>query len=178
MKKNIILDSFIIAICILGCFLIPDKIENSVFVFIGISMLMIIIVLTFTDIIKMLIMKTNKQTIDLIITELVLLSEEEEKPIQVWEMQGRTSLLIGKDEKEHPVDIDLRETEYSALIDDQHAVLNYAGGDWYIEDLYSNNGIRIRKKEDGVCYQIAKEHPCKLAKGDILLIANTKLLLR
>lgn len=47
-----------------------------------------------------------------------------------------------------------------------------------IEDLHSNNGVRIQKRRDGQCYKLAKDRPCKLIKGDIVLIANTKLLVR
>lgn len=113
-----------------------------------------------------------------VVTEAVLLDDDAERPIRTWELKGKISLLIGKDGKDHPVDIDLNDTEYSALVDEQHATLNYVSGDWYVEDLYSKNGLRIRKREDGACYKIAKDKPCKVVKGDILLVANTKLLFR
>ncbi len=106
----------------------------------------------------------------------VILLDEFERPIKSWSLSGKTSLMIGRENKYENVDIDLEECEYSALIDFQHAVLNYCMEQWYIEDLYSKNGIRIRKTEDSVCYRIAKDKPCRLSRGDVILVANTKLL--
>ena len=48
---------------------------------------------------------------------------------------------------------------------------------WFVEDLNSHNGIRIRKIDDGVCYKIMQNHPCRLKPGDVIYIANTKLLI-
>lgn len=110
------------------------------------------------------------------IRELILL-DEDEKPIKSWDLAGKTSMVVGKNNEDEPVDVDLEECEYSALIDYQHAVLNYCRDSWYVEDLQSHNGIRIRKIDDGVCYKVMKNLPCRLMPGDMLLIANTKLLL-
>lgn len=109
------------------------------------------------------------------IRELILL-DENEKPVKSWDLAGKVSLLIGRDNPEEPVDVDLEECEYSALIDEQHAVLNYCMDAWYVEDLNSRNGIRIRKVDDGLCYRVMKNRPCRLMPGDLLFIANTKLL--
>lgn len=114
------------------------------------------------------------------ITELILL-DEHDKPIKSWDLMGKTSLLIGKEnDKENDkenVDVDLDECEYSALIDHQHALLNYCLDYWYIEDIYSRNGVRVQMINDGICYKVAKDRPCRLNAGDIILIANTKLLI-
>lgn len=110
------------------------------------------------------------------VRELILL-DENDKPIKSWDLAGRVSLLIGRDNLEEPVDVDLEECEYSALIDYQHAVLNYCMDAWFVEDLNSQNGIRVRKIDDGLCYKIMKNRPCRLMPGDILYIANTKLLI-
>lgn len=110
------------------------------------------------------------------ITSIALLNEEDEV-IREWNMEGEVSLLIGKDTGGDMIDIDLMESAYATLIDVQHAVMNYAGKDWYIEDLYSTNGISIEKQSDMIRYKISKERPCKIEKGDILYIANTKLLI-
>lgn len=45
--------------------------------------------------------------------------------------------------------INLQNTEYGGMVDRQHAVLNYAAGQWYIEDLGSRNGVRIQDAKDG-----------------------------
>ena len=123
--------------------------------------------------------KTNEMAVHThhAITELALLNEED-RVIKTWELTGRVSLLIGRENGIQDVDIDLEESAYSALVDYQHAVLNYAMENWFIEDLSSNNGVRIQKRQDGQCYKLAKDKPCKLLKGDIILIANTKLLVR
>ncbi len=110
------------------------------------------------------------------IRELILL-DENEKPVKAWDLAGKVSLLIGRDCPDEQVDVDLEECEYSALIDYQHAVLNYCMDTWFIEDLNSQNGIRIRKVDDGVCYKIMKNRPCRLMPGDMIYIANTKLLI-
>lgn len=110
------------------------------------------------------------------IQELILL-DENEKPIKAWDLAGKVSLLIGRDNPQEPVDVDLEECEYSALIDEQHAVLNYCMDAWYVEDLNSHNGIRVRKVNDGLCYRVMKDRPCRLASGDLIYIANTKLLI-
>lgn len=109
------------------------------------------------------------------VRQLVLL-DEEGRPIKTWDMAGRVSLIIGKKNKEENVDVDLSDCAYSALIEDCHAVLNYSSGSWFVEDLSLENGIRIKKVEDGRCYQVMKR-PCKVLAGDVLYIANTKLLL-
>lgn len=61
------------------------------------------------------------------------------------------------------------------MVDRQHAVLNYAAGQWYIEDLGSRNGVRIQDAKDGKLYQVSKEHPCRINAGDIIFIGNTRL---
>lgn len=118
----------------------------------------------------------NMEEIGKSIRELILL-DENEKPVKAWDLAGRISLLIGRDNPNEPVDVDLEECEYSALIDELHAVLNYCLDSWYIEDLNSRNGIRVRKISDGVCYRVMKNMPCRLEAGDLIMIANTKLLI-
>ncbi len=106
---------------------------------------------------------------------LSLLSEED-KPIRSWNLTGKTAVIIGRAYKDMDVDIDLSDCEYSALINIQHAVMNYCLDTWYLEDLGSQNGIQIKKVEDGKCYQVASGRPCKISAGDVIYIAKTKLL--
>lgn len=88
--------------------------------------------------------------------------------------------LAGFDEatakKGMELDIDLSDCEYSSFIDFQHAVLNFCLDQWYVEDLGSQNGVKVGKVEDGECYRVI-HRPCKVVAGDVLYIANTKLLL-
>lgn len=106
----------------------------------------------------------------------LLLLDESGKPIKSWDLQGKISLIIGKAGQNQELDIDLSDCEYSSFIDFQHAVLNFCLDQWYVEDLGSQNGVKVRKVEDGECYKII-HRPCRVVAGDVLYIANTKLLL-
>jgi len=108
-------------------------------------------------------------------TQLMLL-DEHDKPLKSWDLAGKTALIVGKKNEEEDVDVDLEDCEYSAFIDNQHAVLNYCLDSWYLEDLGSQNGVRIRKAEDGICYQVTGR-PCRILAGDVIYIASTRLLL-
>lgn len=108
-------------------------------------------------------------------TQLMLL-DERNKPLKSWDLAGKTALIIGKKNEEEDVDVDLEDCEYSAFIDNQHAVLNYCLDSWYLEDLGSQNGVKIRKAEDGICYQVTGR-PCRILAGDVIYIASTRLLL-
>lgn len=106
----------------------------------------------------------------------LILLDEQGKPIKAWDLQGRTALIIGKAGQGQELDVDLSDCEYSSFIDFQHAVINFCLDQWYVEDLNSQNGVKVKKVEDGECYRVI-HRPCKIATGDVLYIANTKLLL-
>ncbi|EOS24809.1 hypothetical protein C804_05057 [Lachnospiraceae bacterium A4] len=107
--------------------------------------------------------------------QLILLNEQG-KPVKAWSLEGKTSLIIGKSGKNQELDVDLLDCEYSSFVDFQHAALNFCMDQWYIEDLESHNGVKIKKVEDGECYRVL-HRPCRVMAGDILYIANTTLLL-
>ncbi|MBG9943124.1 FHA domain-containing protein [Brevibacillus formosus] len=111
------------------------------------------------------------------VTKLVLLDEEGES-VKEWFIQGETSLLIGKSSAQNEVDIDLADAEYAALISKQHAVLNQASGDWFIEDIHSKNGTGIKQPNKRDKSKLEIEQPHKVKAGDIIYIANTRLLLK
>lgn len=111
------------------------------------------------------------------IMEAVLLSEEDTE-LHVWDIYGKTSLVIGRDVKENQVDIDLNESPCAGMVDIEHAVMNYSAGSWYIEDLGSRNGIRIKKVWDKKIYQVSAGAPCRLEQGDILYVGMNRVLLR
>ena len=117
----------------------------------------------------------HQQGAEPVIRELVLL-DESNKPIRSWNLAGRVSVIIGRANKEEDVDVDLEGCEYGAFVDYQHAALNYSLDQWYVEDLGSSNGVRVQKVEDGNCYRIT-DRPCRVMAGDVLYIANTRLLL-
>ena len=109
------------------------------------------------------------------IAKLVLLNDEGES-VKEWYIHGETSLLIGKTGAEGEVDIDLSDSEYASLISKHHAVLNYASGQWFIEDLDSRSGVGIRRAGGKRANQLEPEEPCRIHSGDVISIANTRLL--
>ena len=106
----------------------------------------------------------------------LILLDEQDKPVKSWDMAGRISIVIGRAGGEEDVDVDLEDCAFSGFVDFQHAVLNFCLEQWYVEDLGSQNGVKIRKAEDGECYRVIGR-PCRVEAGDILYIANTRLLL-
>jgi len=106
----------------------------------------------------------------------LILLDAQGKPAKSWNLEGKTSLIIGKSGQNQELDVDLSDCEYSCFIDFQHAVLNFSMDQWYVEDLESHNGVKVQKVEDGECYRVL-HRPCKVTAGDILYIADTKLLL-
>lgn len=137
--------------------------------------LVIIALIVFIKIIGKL---DEKKSYDTNAINSIALVNENNEIIKEWNLSEKVSMVIGKNNKENKVDIDLSQSIYSNLIDYEHAVLNYAGGGWYIEDLCSNNGVSMEKKEDNILYKVANYSPCIIKKGDILFIGKTKLLLR
>jgi len=109
--------------------------------------------------------------------QLILLNEDDQE-ISSWDISGRTSLVIGRDAGENQVDINLAGATYAGFVDIEHAVLNYAGGCWHIEDLHSENGVKVQKIGDPRHYKLATDKPCRLDVGDTIYIAQTKLQLR
>ena len=109
------------------------------------------------------------------VSELILLNEENTEMTR-WSLYNKTGLVIGRDIGENQVNINLDQATYAGMIEVEHASLNYSANHWYLEDLFSKNGVSIQKS-DGKKYKIAPGKPCKLEKGDIIYIAMTKLLL-
>lgn len=105
----------------------------------------------------------------------IYLLDKTDAVITDWELYGKVSMVIGKDIGENFVDIDLSQSPYAAMVDVEHAILNYADGNWYIEDLDSRNGISIRKFGVQKAYRLSAQEPCKLDFGDIIFIGNCKL---
>lgn len=108
------------------------------------------------------------------ITQLTLLNEQGQG-VTSWELYGRTAAVIGKDLGDNFVDIDLSKSPYAAMVDVEHAVLNYAGGHWYVEDLNSENGVSIKKFDQTDRYKLSVSQPCKLDFGDIIFIGMCQL---
>ena len=137
-----------------------------------------LLVLAGADLYGLLLRRAGAQVVqeEGFLTGRLILLDEADKPVRSWDMGGRTALVIGKSGGEGPVDVDLADCEYGSLVDFQHAVLNFCLDRWYVEDLDSHNGVRVRKVEDGECYRVMGR-PCQVTAGDVLYIANTRLLL-
>jgi len=104
---------------------------------------------------------------------LVLLSEEDDC-LASWNIYGGNGVVIGRDIGENQVTVNLNETTYASMIDVEHAVLNYSGEDWFVEDISERNGVSVQKR-DGRKYKLSYGKPCKLERGDIIFIAMTRL---
>lgn len=107
-------------------------------------------------------------------TKLVLLNEEGTQLLQ-WSLQNATSLIIGKSTEKAPVDIDLSVSAMAYMISKQHAVLNYTEKGWYIDDIDSKNGTRVKKASQNAIMDIKLVGAVEVESGDIIYIANTML---
>lgn len=103
------------------------------------------------------------------ISELLLLGEDN-NVIDTWDIYGKTSIVFGRDEGEFQVDVNLKNTDYAGTVDGEHAVMNYSGGGWYIEDLDSENGTRIQRGGEGKMYKVSSREPCRIEQGDVIYL--------
>lgn len=108
----------------------------------------------------------------------IILKNSEDYDIKVWKIGRASSLLIGKRTPRNKVDIDVSEGIYSNLVSRAHGVLNKVNGAWYYEDLGSQNGSGIEKKEDRRKVKLRRNTPIKVESGDIIYLATTKILLK
>ncbi|MGF6906256.1 FHA domain-containing protein [Fusobacterium sp. PH5-44] len=106
----------------------------------------------------------------------VILKNEDGYDGRVWNLGRTNSMLIGKKSR-LPIDIDLKQTAFSALISKKHAILNRTDKGWYIEDLGSKNGTGIQRYSDNRKIKVGNA-PIKVQSGDIIYIATTALLLK
>lgn len=114
----------------------------------------------------------NKQ-----VKSLVLINEEGDTLLE-WSLMGKTALIIGKSTEKEPVDIDLECSAYARMISKQHAVLNYTNGGWYIDDIDSKNGTRVKKLYQNSIMDVKLVGTVEVESGDIIYIASTMLQLR
>lgn len=111
------------------------------------------------------------------ISELLLLGEED-NITDVWDIYGKTSIVFGRDEGENQVDVDLKNTDYAGTVDKEHAVMNFSGGCWYIEDLDSENGTRIRRSGEDKAYKISSREPCRVEMNDTVYLGLAPVRIR
>ena len=110
--------------------------------------------------------------------ENIILKNSDDYDIKVWKIGRASSLLIGKRTPRNKVDIDVSEGVYSNLVSRAHGVLNRVNGIWYYEDLGSQNGSGIEKKNDRRKIKLKRNIPVKVESGDIIYLATTKILLK
>ncbi|MDR1702364.1 MAG: hypothetical protein LBR56_06285 [Sporomusaceae bacterium] len=111
------------------------------------------------------------------INAIVMLNESGDT-IRKWDVQNKVALVIGKRANNNDVDIDLSESTYEALIYNEHAVINFASGTWYLEGLQQPAEISVKKNKDQARYRLNGQKPCKIEIGDMIYIANTRLLIK
>jgi hypothetical protein len=104
---------------------------------------------------------------------IVELLDEESRSVFAWNLSG-ASAVIGKSNAERTVDIDLSNSAFASDVKDIHAVLNFAAGNWYIEDAGTNGSVSI-EREDSV-YRLAEGEFCIPAPGDVIRIAGARLM--
>lgn len=125
--------------------------------------------------------KASKQTTNTIyesnIRRFVLITRDGEREKQ-WCCEGACSFLIGKGSADHDVDIDLSDHYYTEYISPSHAVLNYAKGYWYVEDLNSANGVGLKKRGEEYALRLKPMTSYKVEEGDVIYISKAKLLAR
>lgn len=110
------------------------------------------------------------------ITKLIL-KDREGRYVRTWDLQRKTSLVIGKS-LGNGVDIDLEDADYASLISKQHSVLNFADDAWYVEDIGSTNGSGIKRSGENTKFRLEPGKPYRLNPGDIIYVANTQLLVK
>jgi hypothetical protein len=106
---------------------------------------------------------------------LVLMNENAEE-VGFWDLRGRAGLVIGRGGDDIQPDIDLSGTEYFSAVSAEHAVLNYASGNWYLADVGSKNGTALSRGESGQKMLLAPGDPVPIRPGDTIYIAEETIL--
>ena len=108
----------------------------------------------------------------------IILKNDEGYDIKKWEIGRKKTLIIGKSTARNDVDIDVSIEGYSNLVSRVHGSLNKIDGIWYYEDLGSQNGSGLEKKEDKRKTRLERNKAIKVESGDIIYLPVTKILLK
>ena len=111
------------------------------------------------------------------VNSFVLISPDGEKEKE-WHSSSATSFLIGKGTVTSPVDIELGDIQYGEFISNEHAVLNFMDGIWYLEDLGSINGVGLRKKGEEYTLRLKPLTSYRIDEGDTMYISKARILVR
>lgn len=105
----------------------------------------------------------------------IVLINEEGQTLMEWSLERKTSLIIGKSADGEIVDIDLSGSAVAQMISKQHAVLNYTEKGWYVDDIDSKNGTRVKKLTQNSIMDVKLVGAIEVEAGDIIYIASTML---
>ncbi|MBR4083900.1 MAG: FHA domain-containing protein [Lachnospiraceae bacterium] len=105
----------------------------------------------------------------------IVLINEEGQTLMEWSLERKTSLIIGKSADGEEVDIDLSGSAVAQMISKQHAVLNYTEKGWYVDDIDSKNGTRVKKLTQNSIMDVKLVGAIEVEAGDIIYIASTML---
>lgn len=181
--KIILIDSIIILLAIVNAVFIYNNVVNKGLKITLIVGTVILVILYFLFVVtknlgKPLEPRAQENNTHKSPLTVIALIGEEGQVIKEWDLMNRVTMLIGRSTKKQEVDIDLTSCTYASLVEHEHAILNFAAEKWYIEDLYSKNGISIQKEGDKIKYKLSQDRPCQISKGDIIYIGKTKLLVK
>ena len=107
--------------------------------------------------------------------ENVVLLNEDKRIIKSWNISGKAGLVIGRNVENNQVDIDLSDLAVFETISEEHAVLNYSNGSWYIEDSDSEWGTGVKKAYEDNIHYINKSEQIRLEPQDFIYIGKAIL---
>lgn len=96
------------------------------------------------------------------------------KDILEINLNDKKNMIIGKENNNTKVDIDLTYHEYSLLISKIHALLNKIDDIWYIEDLCSKNGTYIERNLSK--RKLEHNEKIEIQKNDFVYLSMIKIL--
>jgi hypothetical protein len=105
----------------------------------------------------------------------IVLINEEGQALREWDIDTKSGLVIGKSAGNVIVDIDLSESTFADTISKQHAVLNYTGDGWYLDDNDSKNGTRVKKSNQNAILDLKLVGSVEVESGDIIYVSNSML---
>lgn len=144
-------------------------------------LLIFIIYIACYSIIRLIMLREVAQSsihVEQINIESVALLNESGNIVEEWPIEGKNGLIIGKSKEGFTADIDLANLPEAPYVSKKHAVLNYALGKWYIEDLDSRNGIQIKKPGIERSKSDNRKGPILLERGDLFYIDHAAFVMR
>ena len=107
--------------------------------------------------------------------ENVVLLNEDKRIIKSWNISGKAGLVIGRNIDNNQVDIDLSDLAVYETISEEHAVMNYSNGNWFIEDSDSEWGTGVKKAYENNIHYLNKSEQIRLEPQDYIYIGKAIL---